>query len=336
MRVDIRHLTLPESFHEMTDFYLPEEKPMYGVAYPDAQPLRKLPEYNDVILSMLEAAKSSPKLEFSLELINESGYRVLFRGHSIQSIEGKVYILRRLPSNIPSIEKIGMPPPIIELLTDKNLNRGGLIIIAGETGQGKSTTAAATIAHRLSHFGSFCLTIENPVELPLQGFYGEDNEGVCFQTEVDDDGILDAIKSSLRCYPSVSNSILFLGEIRDGMMASEVLKVAANGHLVITTMHGSNLITSLKRFISLAAGYMPGNNAEAEVKSIFSSVFRLLIHQRMETLHNGKKRLMPEILFSSHSASPIANRLKSNNLDALATEIQSQNMTWTKGGSLKS
>lgn len=329
MRADIKHLTLPDDFNEMTDMFLPEENPMLGVLYPDAISLQAMPEYTDVVNLMVEEAKKSKKIEFALELLNDMGIRILFRGHSIQSVEGKVFIFRRLPSVIPDIQHIGMPANVIDLLTDKELNHGGLIIIAGETGQGKSTTAAATIAHRLSHFGSFCLTIENPVELPLQGFYGENEEGVCFQTEVDDNEIVDAIKSSLRCYPSVSNSILFLGEVRDGMMASEVLKIAANGHLVITTMHGSDLLTSLKRFISMASSH--GNNKESEVKSMFASVFRLLIHQRMEKQVNGKKRLRPQILFSPSGASAIANRLKGNNMDALATEIQNQNMLLHKG-----
>lgn len=332
MRIDISHITLPEDFNEISDFYLPEEQPMLGVLYPNAQPLARRPEYNDVIKLMIENAKESKKTEFALEFVYETGMKIILRGHSIKSVEGKVFIFRRLPSVIPDIKEIGLQQNIIDLLVAKELNQGGLVIIAGETGQGKSTTAAATIAHRLSHFGSFCLTIENPVELPLQGFYGEDNKGVCFQTDVDDDNVFEAIKSSLRCYPSVSNSILFLGEIRDGMMASEVLKIAANGHLVITTMHGSDLMTSLKRFISLAASY--GNNKEPEIKSMFASVFRLLIHQRMDVLPSGKKKLKPEVLLSPNSASPIANRLRSTNLDALATEIQTQNNMIKKGMSI--
>lgn len=335
MRIDISHITLPDNFHEITDFYLPEEQPMFGILYPKAQPLNRNPEYNDVVSIMIEEAKKKTKVEFSLELIHEDS-RIILRGHSIKSIEGKVFIFRRLPSYIPQIENIGMPKNIIELLLHERLNHGGLVIIAGETGQGKSTTAAATIAYRLSHFGSFCLTIEDPVELPLQGFYAneddESKQGVCFQTSVEGEEIFDAIKSSLRCYPSVSNSILFLGETRDAMMASEVLKIAANGHLVITTMHGSDLMTSLKRFINLAVSY--GNINDAEVKSMFASVFRLLIHQRIEVSPSGKKILRPQILFSPNAASSVASRLKSGNIEMLATEIQTQNMLVKKGASL--
>lgn len=335
MRYDISHITLPDDFNKVTDFYIPDESPMYGIMYPGPQQIILNREYGDVVNFMVTEARKSTKLEFSLELIHD-GLRVIFRGHSIQSIEGKVYIFRRLPSFIPKIEDIGMPNNITELLLSDRLNNGGLVIVAGETGQGKSTTAAASIAYRLKQFGSFCLTIEDPVELPLQGFYENEKDkskkGVCFQTNVDGDGIFEAIKSSLRCYPAVSNSILFLGEIRDAIMASEVLKIAANGHLVVSTMHGSDLPTSLRRFVSMASA-APNSN-EAEVKSMFSSVFRLMIHQRMELLPNGKRKLRPQVLFSASSTSSIATRLRTGGFELLSTEIQNQNMALAKGSSL--
>lgn len=337
MRFDISHLTLPTHFNKITDFYIPDESPMYGIMYPGPQQIINNREYGDVINFMVTEARKSSKLEFAMELIHE-GSRIILRGHSIQSVEGKVYIFRRLPSFIPRIEDIGMPSNITELLLSERLNQGGLVIIAGETGQGKSTTAAASIAYRLKQYGSFCLTIEDPVELPLQGFYENDKDpnkkGVCFQTNIEGDQIFEAIKSSLRCYPAVSNSILFLGEIRDSIMASEVLKIAANGHLVVSTIHGSDLPTALRRFVSLASAAPNAN--EAEVRAMFSSVFRLMIHQRMELLPNGKKKIRPQILFSPNPASSIASRLRSGGFELLATEIQNQNMALAKGSSLLS
>lgn len=335
MRIDISHLTLPEGFNKITDFYIPNEAPMYGILYPGPKQLINKKEYSDIINVLVEEARKKTNLEFGLELIHEKT-RIILRGHSIDSVEGKIYIFRRLPSYIPKIEEIGMPSNIIELLLNDRLNNGGLVIIAGETGQGKSTTAAASIAYRLRTYGSFCLTIEDPVELPLQGFYdnatNSNLKGVCFQTNVEADGVQEAIKSSLRCYPAISNSILFLGETRDPSMASEVLKIAANGHLVVTTMHGADLMIALRRFINLAMS-QPNSN-EQEVKSMFASVFRLMIHQRMDHLPNGKKKIKPTILFSPSSSSSIATRLRSGGLELLATEIQSQNMILAKGGSL--
>lgn len=336
MDIDISHITLPDNFHSITDFYVPEDAIEYSILYPGPIETINYPDFTDIIQFIADKAKekTAKKREFSLELKHE-GKRILLRGHYITSTEGKVYIFRRLPSYVPRIEDLGIQSNILELLLHERLNSGGLVIIAGETGQGKSTTAAATIAYRLRTFGSFCLTIEDPVEMPLQGFYENEKDankkGVCFQTNVEGDEIFDAIKSSLRCYPSVSNSILFLGETRDSIMASEVLKIATNGHLVVTTLHGSDLMTALKRFLSLAIS--AGNTSESDVKSMFASVFRLMIHQKMEKVL-GKKKIKQQILFSPGAASPVASRLRTGSLENLSTEIQNQNMILTKGISL--
>lgn len=332
MKIDISHIQLPEDFHKVSDFYIPENNPSCGILYPSSKNIGDDVDYMDIVNLMLSEAQKKTKIEFSLELVHEKE-RIILRGHSIKSIEGKVFIFRRLPSYIPNIDDIGLPKNIIDLLLHERLNRGGLVIIAGETGQGKSTTAAATIAYRLTHFSSFCLTIEDPIELPLQGFYkktpNSNTQGVCFQTNIEGDEIAASIKSSLRCYPSISNSILFLGEVRDSLMASEVLKIAANGHLVITTMHGSDIPTAIKRFIGMAAAY--GSTSVEEVNSMFSSVFRLLIHQRMGMASDGKKVLIPRVLVSPGATSSVATRLREGKVEMLATELQAQHEKMISG-----
>lgn len=327
-KIDISHLTLPDNFHSITDFYLPADSPEYGLYYPGPELVMNNKLLADFVKTLIdETVQLVSNHQFNLEFLKD-GRRIILRGHSIESTEGKVFIYRRLPSYIPRFEELGMPDKITEILLSERLNTGGLVIVAGETGQGKSTTAASMISYRLRHYGSFCLTIEDPVELPLQGFYENDTDpsikGVCFQSSTDEAGIFDAIKSSMRCYPSINSSILFLGETRDSIMASEVLKVAANGHLVITTMHGADVGSSLRRFLNLASG-VPGAN-EQEVRLMFSSVFRLLVHQRLDKLPNGKRKIKPSILFSASHNSPVANRLRGNgNLDMLSTEISQQN-----------
>ena len=333
---NIDHLNLPEYFNSITDLYLPaEDTQNKGLSYPGPKFLQQSPELMDMVNFLLSEAKKSEELEFAVRLVYK-GNAVIFRGHSIDSIEGKVFIFRRLPSYIPKIEQLGIANNILELLTNERLNSGGLVIVCGETGQGKSTTCAGAISYRLRKYGSFCLTIEDPVELPLHGVYPADNNknGICYQTNVYSDGIEAAIKSSMRCYPAVSNSILFLGETRDAMMANEVLKVAANGHLVFTTFHGSDLITSLKRFISLAAAHK--NSSQDEVRSIFASVFKLILHQKLIPQMNGKKKADIKLLFSASNNSSVSNRLRSGQLDMLVTEIQMQNLKISEGKSILS
>lgn len=338
-KTDISYITLPQNFHQITDFYIPAENPAFGLVYigATATPIEENGLLQDFIDKLIEVTKlQNPEKQFNLELTH-NGRRIILRGHSIVTTEGKIFIYRRLPSYIPKLEDLGLPEKITEILLADRLNQGGLVIIAGETGQGKSTTAGAMLSYRLRNHGSFCLTIEDPIELPLQGYHvNEENtnlRGVCFQTETTEETLLDSIKSSMRCYPSIGNNILFLGETRDSLTASEVLKVAANGHLVVTTFHGADIMNSLRRFLSLASG-APGAD-EKDVRQLFSSVFRLLIHQKLEITPDKKKKIRPHILFSSSHTSKVAIQLRSNSaLDMLSTEIIQQNQSVQQGKSI--
>lgn len=333
--INISHITLPDLFYSITDIYLPLDNILDSIIYPNASKVEQEKSLLDVIQFLANHCKEIHRKDFSVRLIHENNL-IIFRAHAIETLDQRIIALRRLPNHVPDIEKIGLPRGLIRLLGHENLNNGGLIIIAGETGQGKSTTAASSIMHRIKKFGSFCLTIEDPIEMPLQGRYDSETtqKGICYQTEVNEeegDTVEDAIKGALRSFPSVSNSILFLGETRDSGMASEVLKIAANGHLVVTTLHGSDLVVSLKRFIELASAKR--QNTE-EVKSMFSSVFRLIVQQRLNRLGNGSKRIDAKILFSESSTSRVANNIKSSTIEQLSTEIQNQNLMILKGQNL--
>jgi len=159
----------------------------------------------------------------------------------------------------------------------ERLGAGGLILICGETGNGKSTTCASAIKSRMQKFGNFGLTVEDPPEFPLHGKQGE--FGRCIQTEVRSGDFANALKGAMRCYPTMNGSILFVGETRDHETASEVLRVATNGHLVFTTIHGTDIISSIKRFISLATANR--SSSEADIKGIFASSMRMVLHQRL-------------------------------------------------------
>lgn len=338
-KTDVSYITLPQDFHKITDFYIPVDNFKHGLYYigKTAHPIFENEMIFDFIEKLLELTKLiNPEKQFNLELLHD-GKRIILRGHSIISQEGKMFIYRRLPSYIPRLEDLGFPQKITEILLADRLNQGGLVIIAGETGQGKSTTAGAMLSYRLRNHGSFCLTIEDPIELPLQGYHINENNpsirGVCYQTETTEATLVDSIKSSMRCYPSISNNILFLGETRDSLTASEVLKVAANGHLVVTTFHGADIMNSLRRFLSLASS-APGSD-EKDVKQLFSSVFRLLIHQKLEIGPDQKKKIRPTILFSSSHTSKVAIQLRStSNIDLLSTEIIQQNQAVQQGKSI--
>lgn len=330
----LEHLTIPtDVLKEITDFYLtedPDNNIDKCLVYPGATPPPK--ELADFVQHLLQDCKAEKKIDFNLHYIIDNNEKVIFRGHTIHSLEGRVWALRKLSNSVPDIYTLGYKKNYTELLTSTKLNNGGLVIMCGETGQGKSTTAASAILHRMKEYGSFCLTIEDPIEMPLQGKYiGKGGTGICYQTTAGEDQIEHAIKGALRSYPSVSNSILFLGEIRTGAMANEVLRIASNGHLVFTTMHGLDLHSSIERFVQMASTH---TNVE-EVYSMLAIVFRLAIHQRLVTNKTtGKKNLDAKILFSQDGLSQVANKIKAGELKQLANYIDQQNMRLSRGESI--
>lgn len=332
---DISEITLPQVFHSISDLYIPATNDLSGtIFFPGVRSLEDFPEMTDIVQHLkMACTEQIDKIDFSIQLKHEN-IKIMYRVHKIFSMDGTVFCLRKLSHNIPDIHQLGYTENYTELLITEKINTGGLILMCGETGQGKSTTTAAAIVYRLKKYGAFCLTIEDPIEMPLQGFYDGPGgkKGMCIQTEVGEEHIEEAIKGALRSYPSVQNSVLFLGEIRTAAMANEVLKIAANGHLVFSTLHGFDLISSLQRFVDMASSHK--NTKREEVISMFSLVFRLAIHQKLHAPINGKRKVDPKVIFSSSPISQVANRIKSGNLQMLSTDIEMQNMMLRQGKSI--
>lgn len=310
----------PQDF--ITDWYLPSDNPAEGWVYPGPLKIKTSGKLVDIAMRLVDAARDRDSEEFMI--IDE---KLGYRGHRMETVEGCIYSMRRVPSYIPNLSELGLNKVIQTILLHKKLNTGGLVIVAGETGQGKSTTSAALIKGRLEKFNSFCLTLENPPEMPLHGLHG--SGGVCIQTDVKSGQFGDAIRGAVRCYPTQGNSILFVGEIRDPETAGEALRIAMNGHLVITSLHGADIISAMKRLLSLAQSYKNMNSEEA--KSVFSTVFRLIIHQELKDTSNLSKKLNTQILFSPNHASPIANRIRGTAIESLSTDIQAQEVLINQG-----
>ena len=298
-----------------TDFFFNLEKGLSGVSYPGPIAI----EADQNLLALCEAAKgyilSKPEaLDGVVHFQNGDRYRY----RVVQSVEGKMASLRRLPSKACTIEELGPHEAIAALGMHKHLLSGGLVIVSGETGQGKSTLAAAMLKSRMEKFGSFCLTVEDPPEMPLHGRHGN---GFCIQTDAKGD-FAESMKGALRSFPAQSGSMLLLGEARDALSAAEALRASANGHLVFLTIHGTDPIWSLKRFVLMASASR--TISENEALNLVSSSFRLCVQQRVKHLLGGVKLIENVILASRGSASPVANRIRDGRFETLSTLLAQQ------------
>ena len=177
------------------------------------------------------------ELDFAIGLPDKSArFRVnVFRQRGDMSM-----VLRLIPSTIPSVDELGVP----EILNELIMNKRGLLLMVGATGSGKSTTLAAMINHRNEHQAGHILSIEDPVE-----FYHPNRMSIVNQREVgvDTKSYARALKSALREAPDV----ILIGEIRDRETMEAALELANTGHLAISTLHANNANQAMERVINM-------------------------------------------------------------------------------------
>ena len=135
-------------------------------------------------------------------------------------------VLRKIETEIPTVQDLNLPP----ILTELAMTKRGIILLVGATGTGKSTTLAAMIGHRNENSRDHIITIEYPIE------YLHQHKGcIITQREVGIDTLSfeAGLKNTLRQAPDV----ILIGEIRNREVMSHAIQYAETGHLVFGTLH---------------------------------------------------------------------------------------------------
>lgn len=148
-------------------------------------------------------------------------------------------VIRRIQSQIPTIDELGLPPIIKELAMTKR----GLVIFVGATGTGKSTSLAAMVGYRNQNSRGHIISIEDPIE------YIHEHAGcIVTQREVgmDTESFDVALKNTLRQAPDV----ILIGEVRAAETMQQALTFAETGHLCLCTLHANNANQALDRIQS--------------------------------------------------------------------------------------
>ncbi len=202
---------------------------------------------------------------------------LMFRVTMIREVSGsEIFIMRPSTAEMRKIEEVGIAPKLVRQLMIPNLK--GLVVLAGETGSGKTTTAAAILKARLDKIGGIAVTIEDPPEVNLNG---EQGLGRCMQVRASrrTGGYKEHLVRSLRSNPDM----ILLGEVREEAAAQEVVEASLNGHLIVTTIHASGVATAIERLASLAAGQ---RSPEASYKKLAQGL-RMVIWQNLEHQADG-------------------------------------------------
>ncbi len=178
-------------------------------------------------------------LDFDGSFISSDGNR--YRVNLFRSLNQRGAVLRPIKTSIPSLDSLGLPA---QLLTSWLTRPAGLVLVTGATGAGKSTTLASCLEWLNQNHPCHIVTIEDPIEYLFQ------SSGCLFtQREVgaDTPSFAEGLRRSLRQSPDV----ILLGEIRDSASAITALQAAETGHLVLATLHSSNVLDSMERLSRL-------------------------------------------------------------------------------------
>src|SRR6202161_1068593 len=149
-------------------------------------------------------------------------------------------VLRYITADMPRLDSLGLPDTLLEL----SMLKRGLILLAGSTGSGKSTTLAAMINYRNENASDHIVTIEDPIE-----FLHTNKRSIINQREVglDTKSYERALRGVMRAAPDV----ILIGEIRDRESMQPSINLAGTGHLVLATLHANNCAEMFDRIINM-------------------------------------------------------------------------------------
>jgi twitching motility protein PilU len=217
-----------------------------------------------------------------------------FRGNAFRQRGEASLVLRRLDTEVPTIDRLKLPKILEKLVMQRN----GLILVVGATGSGKSTSLAAMIDHRNSNAGGHILTLEDPIE-----YVHEHKKSIVAQREIgtDTDSFLTGMKAALREAPDV----ILMGEIRDLETMEFALKFSNTGHLTLSTLHANNTITTMERIL----GFFPKEGIEAQAKRI-SQNLRAIVCQRLVPAIDGGKIAAIEILINTGYIADLISKME--------------------------
>jgi len=217
-------------------------------------------------------------------------------------------VLRQIPSTLLTMEQIGLPPVVKELLFKPR----GLILVTGPTGSGKSTTLASMLDVINQERGVHIITIEDPIE-----FYHTSKKSLITQREVGDDvpSFAEAIRRALRQDPDV----ILVGEMRDLETIGAAITAAETGHLVFGTLHTTGAAETIDRIVDA----FPTNQQE-QVRTQLAAGLQAVISQILlpKLDDNGEVHGRIAAFEIMTSTDAIRSRIRDNKTNMIKSDLQ--------------
>ena len=211
--------------------------------------------------------------------------------------------MRFVKTQVPSFEQLGLLESVKRLAESPR----GIVLVAGSTGSGKSTTLAAMVEHINSNSKKHIITLEDPIE-----YVFEDNQSVIEQREIGLDAVSfeHGLKHVLRQDPD----IIMIGEMRDSTSFTAAMSAADTGHLVLSTLHTTNAAQSVSRILD----FFKADERE-QIRRQLAATLQAVICQRMVQTVKGSVTPALEILINTPT---VRKLIEENRLDKLPAAIE--------------
>ena len=265
-----------------------------------------LEESENMILSMLDETDKqilSSGKDLDVSTTDSEGNRM--RVNIYHQRNNLACSIRLIDKNIPTLEELGMPPIVREFAESK----GGLVLITGPTGSGKSTTLASMINYINRNMARHIITIEDPIE-----YVYPFDKAMIHQRQVgkDVDSFATALRSSLREDPD----IILVGEMRDYETIRAAITAAETGHLVFSTLHTKSAAQTVERIISECP-----IEAQQSIIAQLSAILVGVVTQELVPLYSKDGRVVATEIMVNNTA--ISNLIKERKLNQINTALHS-------------
>lgn len=227
------------------------------------------------------------RLEFSTTGSCDCSYAIenlaRFRVNIFKQNGRHAIVMRKLQSQIPNLDLLGLPPIFREIVKEKD----GIILLTGGTGTGKTTTLAAMLNELNDTQEIHIVTLEDPIE-----FFHTHRKAAISQRELGKDfpNFADGLRAALRQAPKA----ILVGEIRDRETLEIAMTASETGHIVFSTLHTINAGQTINRILGMFS-----REEEPQLRQRLAATLRYVVSQRLVNKIDGGRLLVTEIMGSS-------------------------------------